>query len=146
MTQPVTPRTPPTNGQVVNVLVIEAGPLDQGEDSVLIPGAFPPFQYWTLDLLCQPQVELNNRSAPAISGRVVGGGSAVNAMVFLRSESARSNKGFMLANHVAQAICENTTTGKSWELPGGTGTVYSHSSRRSNSPHVPNIALKAKSP
>jgi choline dehydrogenase len=73
---------------IVKVLVIEAGPFDRGEDNVIIPGAFPPVQYWTLDLLCQPQTELNNLSYPSLSGRVVGGGSTVNAMVFLRSASS----------------------------------------------------------
>lgn len=51
---------------------------------MLIPGDYPPFQYFWFGLESEPQVELNNHSFSSICGRVVGGGSAVNAMVYLR--------------------------------------------------------------
>ncbi|KAH6646280.1 hypothetical protein BKA67DRAFT_98021 [Truncatella angustata] len=73
-----------TEDPSVSVLVIEAGPFDQGEDNVLIPGDFPPFQYFWPGLNSEPQTGLNNISYSSICGRVVGGGSAVNAMVYLR--------------------------------------------------------------
>jgi len=69
---------------VVTVLVIEAGPFDRGEDSVLIPGAFFPVPYLWLPLQSAPQKALNGRSFNVPVGRVVGGGSVVNGMVFFR--------------------------------------------------------------
>ncbi|KAI0425311.1 hypothetical protein F5Y09DRAFT_103293 [Xylaria sp. FL1042] len=74
-----------TEDPTVSVLVVEAGPFDQGEDSVLIPGAYPPFQYFD-DLASVPQEGLNNRSVDTICAKVVGGGSVVNAMVYLRGD------------------------------------------------------------
>lgn len=72
----------------VNVLVIETGPFDKDEDSVLIPGAFNPVPYLWPDLISAPQTELNNRSFLVPAGRVVGGGSVVNGMVFVRAGKA----------------------------------------------------------
>lgn len=68
----------------VKVLVIEAGPFDQGEDSVLVPGAYNPGPYLWPGPFTVPQTALDNQVFLAICGRVVGGGSAVNAMIFLR--------------------------------------------------------------
>ncbi|KAF9872374.1 hypothetical protein CkaCkLH20_10201 [Colletotrichum karsti] len=68
----------------VNVLVIETGPFDKNEDSVLVPGAFFPVPYLWLPLDSAPQPALNNRSFSVPAGRVVGGGSVVNGMVFVR--------------------------------------------------------------
>ncbi|KAL8369879.1 hypothetical protein RB595_000300 [Gaeumannomyces hyphopodioides] len=68
----------------VNVLVIETGPFDKDEDSVLVPGAFFPVPYLWLGLTSAPQTELNNRTFAVPAGRAVGGGSVVNAMVFVR--------------------------------------------------------------
>jgi choline dehydrogenase len=65
-------------------LVIEAGPFDQGEDNVLIPGDYAPFQYFWPNLNGEPQAGLGNRTFSLVCGRVVGGGSTVNAMVYLR--------------------------------------------------------------
>ncbi|KAK4180905.1 putative GMC oxidoreductase [Triangularia setosa] len=67
------------------VLVIEAGIFDQDEDNILIPGQFftPfPFQYMYLPLPSVPQTALNNRSFNVPAGKVVGGGSVLNAMVY----------------------------------------------------------------
>ncbi|EJT82278.1 hypothetical protein GGTG_02252 [Gaeumannomyces tritici R3-111a-1] len=68
----------------VNVLVIETGPFDKDEDSVLVPGAFFPVPYLWPGLTSAPQTELNNRTFAVPAGRGVGGGSIVNGMVFLR--------------------------------------------------------------
>ncbi|KAI0443442.1 hypothetical protein F4803DRAFT_514756 [Xylaria telfairii] len=74
-----------TEDPTVSVLVVEAGPFDQGEDGVLIPGAYPAFQYFN-GLESVPQEGLNNRSVDTICAKVVGGGSVVNAMVYLRGD------------------------------------------------------------
>ncbi|KAI8649699.1 GMC-OxRdtase-N domain-containing protein [Fusarium keratoplasticum] len=68
----------------VSVLVIEAGPFDNGEEGVAIPGASDPAAYIWQPLTSQPQTALHNRTFLATCARVVGGGSVVNAMVFLR--------------------------------------------------------------
>jgi choline dehydrogenase-like flavoprotein len=71
----------------VTVLVIEAGPLDQGQDGILVPGAYAPYLYFWPNLVTVPQAGLNNRTIAAITAQVVGGGSTINAMVYLRCES-----------------------------------------------------------
>ncbi|KAI0460423.1 hypothetical protein F5B21DRAFT_510694 [Xylaria acuta] len=76
-----------TEDPSVSVLVVEAGPFDQGEDGVLIPGAYPSFQYFN-GLESVPQEGLDNRSMDTICAKVVGGGSVVNAMVYLRGDKA----------------------------------------------------------
>ncbi|OAA66786.1 Glucose-methanol-choline oxidoreductase [Niveomyces insectorum RCEF 264] len=68
----------------VKVLVVEAGPFDQGEDAVLVPGAYNPGAYLWPNLFTVPQEGLNNGVYFAICGRVVGGGSTVNAMIYIR--------------------------------------------------------------
>ncbi|KAL1896755.1 hypothetical protein Sste5346_004388 [Sporothrix stenoceras] len=75
-----------TEDPSVNVLVVEAGPFDQGEDSVLVPGAYNPGPYLWPNLFTVPQEGLNNGVYFAICGRVVGGGSTVNAMIFIRGD------------------------------------------------------------
>ncbi|CAK7211812.1 hypothetical protein SEUCBS140593_001291 [Sporothrix eucalyptigena] len=75
-----------TEDPSVNVLVIEAGPFDQGEDAVLVPGAYNPAAYLWPDLFTVPQEGLNDGVYFAICGRVVGGGSTVNAMIFIRGD------------------------------------------------------------
>lgn len=65
-------------------MVIEAGPFDRDEDSVLIPGSFFPVPYLWLPLPSTPQAALNGRSFNIPAAKVVGGGSVVNAMVCLR--------------------------------------------------------------
>jgi len=64
--------------------VLEAGPFDKNEDSVLVPGAFFPVPYLWLSLPSVPQTALHGRSFNVPAGRVVGGGSVVNGMVFVR--------------------------------------------------------------
>lgn len=68
----------------MTVLVIEAGPLDAGQDGILVPGAYAPWYYFWPGLNTVPQTGLNNRTISAITAQVVGGGSTINAMVYLR--------------------------------------------------------------
>jgi choline dehydrogenase-like flavoprotein len=68
----------------VTVLVVEAGPLDAGQDGILVPGAYAPYYYFWPGLTTIPQAGLNNRTIGAITAQVVGGGSTINAMVYLR--------------------------------------------------------------
>lgn len=73
----------------MNVLVIEAGPLDKGEDAVLIPGddSFGTGPYLYSDIFSVPQPGLDNNTFEVLSGRVVGGGSVVNSMIWIRSSA-----------------------------------------------------------
>lgn len=64
--------------------MIEAGPFDQGQDGILVPGAFAPYLYFWPDLMSVPQEGLNNKTHFAAVAQVVGGGSTINAMVYLR--------------------------------------------------------------
>ncbi|KAI0015619.1 hypothetical protein F4780DRAFT_773439 [Xylariomycetidae sp. FL0641] len=73
-----------TEDPAVTVLVIEAGPFDKGEDGILVPGSWEPWKYLWPDLESVPQPALANRTFGGICGRVVGGGSTLNAMVFDR--------------------------------------------------------------
>ncbi|KAL0768925.1 hypothetical protein CaCOL14_008233 [Colletotrichum acutatum] len=73
-----------TEDPSIKVLVIETGPFDKDEDSVLVPGAFFPVPYLWPNLNSAPQSALNDRIFPVPAGRVVGGGSVVNGMVFVR--------------------------------------------------------------
>lgn len=69
---------------LVSVLVIDAGFLDQGEDGILIPGSYAPYLYFWPGLMTTPQEGLNNRSVFTPIAQVIGGGSTINAMVFVR--------------------------------------------------------------
>ncbi|KAM7191122.1 oxygen-dependent choline dehydrogenase [Naviculisporaceae sp. PSN 640] len=73
-----------TEDPKVTVLVIEAGPFDQGQDGILVPGAYAPYLYFWPNLTTAPQTGLNNRVFQTFCAQVVGGGSTINAMVFLR--------------------------------------------------------------
>ncbi|KJR82012.1 choline dehydrogenase [Sporothrix schenckii 1099-18] len=75
-----------TEDPSVTVLVVEAGPLDRGEDAVRVPGAYNPGAYLWPNLFSVPQAGLNNGVYFAATARVVGGGSTVNAMIFLRGD------------------------------------------------------------
>lgn len=66
------------------MLVIEAGPFDLGQDGILVPGAYAPYLYFWPNLVTAPQAGLNNRSIATVAAQVVGGGSTINAMVYLR--------------------------------------------------------------
>lgn len=69
----------------MSVLVVEAGPFDQGEDGVLIPGDYAPTYFWPI--VSVPQAALNDGVFLADAGRVVGGGSVINAMIFSRGDA-----------------------------------------------------------
>ncbi|KAJ8107527.1 hypothetical protein OPT61_g8803 [Boeremia exigua] len=77
-----------TENPSVTVLVIEYGPLDKGEDGVMVPGAYFPVPYLWLPLMSVPQTALDNKSYSVPCGRAVGGGSVVNAMFFHRSDAS----------------------------------------------------------
>lgn len=84
----------------MSVLVVEAGPLDNGEDAVLVPGAYNPAPYFW-PMVSVPQTALNDTIHLATCARVVGGGSTINAMIFLRGDvedyegwSALGNEGW----------------------------------------------------
>ena len=68
----------------VKVLVVEAGPFDQGEDSVLVPGDYNPGPYIWVDTISAPIAGLLKQAFFVIMGKVVGGGSTVNAMFLHR--------------------------------------------------------------
>ncbi|KAK0610520.1 hypothetical protein B0T17DRAFT_500130 [Bombardia bombarda] len=76
-----------TEDPTVTVLVIEAGPFDQGQDGILVPGSYAPYLYFWPNLVTEPQTALNNRSIGTVCAQVVGGGSTINAMVFLRGKA-----------------------------------------------------------
>ncbi|KAK3391535.1 hypothetical protein B0T20DRAFT_423956 [Sordaria brevicollis] len=76
----------------VSVLVIDAGPLDQGEDGIMVPGSFSPWLYFWPNLFTTNEVGLNNRSVFTPIAQVVGGGSTINAMVFVRGKPDDYNK------------------------------------------------------
>ncbi|KAK0645452.1 hypothetical protein B0T16DRAFT_428576 [Cercophora newfieldiana] len=77
-----------TEDPSVKVLVIEAGPFDKDEPSVLVPGSFFPVPYLWIPLPSTPQAALNGKTFNVPAGRVVGGGSVVNAMVFSENSTA----------------------------------------------------------
>lgn len=72
-----------------SVLVIEDGPLDDGENSVLVPGLLnltsSPYFY---NLTSTPQAGLANNSFPVNIANVVGGGTVVNGMFFARASAS----------------------------------------------------------
>ena len=69
----------------MKVLVIESGPFDKGEDQINIPGSYDPTPYIWPSINSIPQKALGNKPYLAPLGRVVGGGSVVNGMVWFRS-------------------------------------------------------------
>ncbi|KAG8158571.1 hypothetical protein KVR01_011693 [Diaporthe batatas] len=77
------------------VLLIEAGSLDKGEREIVVPrfyvgtlsGVPETFQYaWHIKTA--PQAELGNRSITIAQGKLIGGGSSINAMVYDRGRAA----------------------------------------------------------
>jgi choline dehydrogenase-like flavoprotein len=57
----------------------------------MIPGAYFPVPYLWLPLMSIPQTALGDKSYGVPCGRVVGGGSVVNAMFFHRSDAELYN-------------------------------------------------------
>lgn len=65
--------------------MIEAGPLDQGEDAFIIPRLASSGPAWYFyNMTSVPQPDAYNRTFGMPAGHVVGGGSAVNGMWFGR--------------------------------------------------------------
>ena len=71
------------------MLVIEYGPLDHHEDSVLVPGLLnlTATPYW-FNLTSVPQQGLDNRTFAVPAAAVVGGGTVINGMFFDRGSAA----------------------------------------------------------
>ncbi|KAK4664405.1 uncharacterized protein QC763_505180 [Podospora pseudopauciseta] len=102
----------------VKVLVIEAGPIDPGLEGIQVPGSFSPWYYFWPNLLTVPQTALNNRVIGTVSGQVLGGGSAINAMVYVRGDAddydawgfmqRRGNSSFYGNSSVSSSMSWNT--------------------------------------
>jgi choline dehydrogenase-like flavoprotein len=84
----------------VTVLVIEAGPLDKGEEMVVVPrqagGAMRSIYDWNFTSIAMPQMA--NRSVVIPAGKVVGGSSVLNGMCFDRGAAADYNAWGELGN------------------------------------------------
>ncbi|KAJ6206013.1 hypothetical protein PSV09DRAFT_2376419 [Bipolaris maydis] len=87
-----------TGDPKITVLVIEAGSFDQGEDGVRVPGAWNPAPYVWPDLVTEPLTALNNRTEQVVVGKVVGGGTTINAMNILRATKADYSAWVSLGN------------------------------------------------
>ncbi|KAF5024624.1 hypothetical protein F66182_3388 [Fusarium sp. NRRL 66182] len=72
------------------VLLLEAGQLDQHEDFVTIPGlsATAAGTKYDWNLTSSPSPATGNRAIPLPMGKVVGGGSTINRMIFVRGSAA----------------------------------------------------------
>jgi choline dehydrogenase-like flavoprotein len=87
-------RTSPTNGTKListeSVLVIEAGRADDNPNIRMPYGATYALNTSLLwnDYVCQPEPELANRTWNTRVGRVLGGGSVVNGMMYDRGSAA----------------------------------------------------------
>jgi choline dehydrogenase len=66
------------------VLVVEAGPFDGQEDGILVPGDYNPSPYFWFNTISAPIAGLLNQVFFVIMGKVVGGGSTINAMFLHR--------------------------------------------------------------
>ncbi|KAF2227118.1 GMC oxidoreductase [Elsinoe ampelina] len=78
----------------INVLVIEAGQLDQKEDYIMVPGLAGTgtgTKYdWNISYV--PNAALNNRAVPVAQGLGVGGGTLLNRLLMDRGSSADYNR------------------------------------------------------
>ncbi|KAK2761653.1 hypothetical protein FQN54_001481 [Arachnomyces sp. PD_36] len=78
-----------TENPETTVLVIEYGPFDQGEPSVLVPGLLDldntPYAF---NLTSTPIPGLNNRTSSIPAAAVVGGGTVINGLFFDRGSAA----------------------------------------------------------
>lgn len=78
-----------TEDPSTTVLVLEYGPFDSQEDSVLVPGLLnlTSTPYW-FNLTSTPQSHLNNRTFQVTIAAAVGGGTVINGMLFHRGAKA----------------------------------------------------------
>jgi choline dehydrogenase len=85
--------------EIATVLVIEYGPLDHHEDSVLVPGllnlASTPYSF---NLTSVPQQGLNNHTFGVPAAAVVGGATVINGMFFDRGSAVDYNAWEFLGN------------------------------------------------
>lgn len=86
----------------ISVLLLEAGGKDKKQD-IKIPAAFPKLYKTDVDYAFHttPQVNMNNREMYLPRGKVLGGSSSINAMIYIRGNkqdydewSAMGNKGW----------------------------------------------------
>ncbi|GES66036.1 hypothetical protein ATETN484_0014000400 [Aspergillus terreus] len=84
----------------LNILVIEAGEFDKGEDYIVIPGlagnAIGTQYDWNLTYVQNP--DAGNRTLAIPQGKAVGGSSLLNRMVFDRGSQADYNRWEALGN------------------------------------------------
>ncbi|CZR68050.1 related to alcohol oxidase [Phialocephala subalpina] len=89
-----------TEDSNVTVLIIEAGELDHGEDFITIPGlaggAIGTKYDWNLTYVANPS--LANRSVSIPQGKIVGGGTKLNRMVFDRGSELDYDRWEALGN------------------------------------------------
>jgi choline dehydrogenase len=78
-----------TEDPSTTVLVLEYGPFDSHEPSVLVPGLLnlTSTPYW-FNLTSTPQPHLNNRTFQVTIAAAVGGGTVINGMLFHRGAKA----------------------------------------------------------
>lgn len=78
-----------TEDPSTTVLVLEYGPFDNHEPSVLVPGLLnlTSTPYW-FNLTSTPQPHLGNRTFPVTIAAAVGGGTVINGMLFHRGAKA----------------------------------------------------------
>lgn len=74
----------------INVLVVEAGKRNAGLHSKMPAGVYKAYKdpRLTWRYISEPQKNMQDRRIPVPRGRVVGGSSAVNSMVYLRGQPA----------------------------------------------------------
>lgn len=82
------------------ICVLEAGPADTnpfiGIPAGFLKVIFNPDVTW--GFMAEPGPAIDNRSIPALQGRVVGGSAAINGMVYTRGQAADFNKWAQLGN------------------------------------------------
>ncbi|KAH7377474.1 hypothetical protein BKA64DRAFT_688205 [Cadophora sp. MPI-SDFR-AT-0126] len=90
------------------ILIIEAGDFDQNEDFITIPaitsgnipalGGGPRGSKYDWNLTGIPQADLQGRSVPTPAGKVIGGGTVLNGMVFHRGSKSDYDRWQELGN------------------------------------------------
>ncbi len=124
------------------VLLVEAGRADYNADALTDPTAWIPLAGGDYDW-CQsyaPNARLNNRAIPIPRGKVLGGSSSINAMMWYRGHPNDYNRWNMTGWHWEDCLpafkrCESWEDGAS-DLRGGDGPL-----RINRSPHPHPVAL-----
>ena len=78
-----------TEDPTINVTLVEAGPPDSAQE-IHIPAAFPTLfkSSWDWDFDSEPEPGLGGRRAYLPRGRMLGGSSSMNAMIYIRGAKA----------------------------------------------------------